>query len=84
MTTINTKMTAGAKLRLASLPRTRCAKCNSIKSYTNPMARCFECKKRFCYDDIWGGLLKQGMGKNEELRKACEKCKEKYEYENLT
>lgn len=77
------KLTVPFALKLASIPRPRCAKCNSIKSYTNPMAKCFECKKRFCYDDINSLQVNAMMKESEEVRHICDKCKEKYEYERI-
>lgn len=77
------KMTNTDKQRLASIPVTRCAKCRSKRSYGNPMAKCYQCGKKFCFDDIWGGLYRKGMGLNESLRDVCDKCKEKFNYKQL-
>ena len=78
------KMGIALKLKLASLPKSQCSKCGRKRSYTNPMANCFECKKKFCFDDIWGGLYcKERMGLNDTLRRICDKCKEKFNYKDL-
>ena len=66
--------------RLKLIPITHCGKCNSIRSYMNPMARCFECKKKFCFDHIYGGQFKKGMKQNEEGRSICEECKKNKGY----
>lgn len=76
-------MTVGDKQRLVSIPRTRCAKCRSAKSYTNPMAKCFECRKKFCYDDINCLQFKFGMKQTDELREICDSCKAKYDYQHF-
>ena len=83
MTTKNIKMTAGAKLKLASIPRTRCAKCNKAKTYLNPTAKCWECGKKFCFDDINCLQVNDGMKENDEVRNICNGCKEEYEYKTL-
>ena len=60
--------------KLKKYPRTRCAKCGSSKSRTNPMARCFFCKQKFCFDHIHGGCEYLGIKPNQELVDLCEKC----------
>lgn len=69
--------------RMANIPRTRCAKCNKYKSYENPTKKCWECKRSFCYDHIWAGLIKEGMKKTEELRSVCERCKDRFDYKEI-
>ena len=76
-------MTLAAKEKLKLMPKSRCAKCNSLRSYRNPLALCFECKKKFCFDHIYGGQFKTGMKQNEEIRTICEKCKKNYRYETI-
>jgi hypothetical protein len=63
--------------------RAQCSKCGSKKSHTNPMARCWECKRKFCYDHIWGGQINDSMGQNEEIRDICDSCKKAKGYRNL-
>ena len=46
------KMTQEEKDKLKGIPKSRCSKCRSFRSYTNPLARCSICKKLFCYDHI--------------------------------
>ena len=75
------KMAYSTKQKLASLPRAVCSVCHSKRSYGNPMAKCWECGKKFCFDHLWGGLFKKGMKLTETLRDVCDKCKEKYHYE---
>lgn len=62
---------------------TKCTKCASSKSYTNPFATCFECRKRVCYDCFYSGMINKKMGQNDEIRKVCDTCKEKYNYYRL-
>lgn len=69
---------------LKKIPPTRCAKCKSAKSYGNPMAKCFECKKKFCYDHILGGQYhSKRMSENHELRDICDSCKDSFGYISL-
>jgi len=44
------------------------------------MARCFECKKNFCFDHIFCGMITKEMGQNEEIRDVCDECKRKLNY----
>jgi len=69
--------------RLKEIPVTRCAKCDSRRSYTNPMARCYECKKKFCYDHISGLQVNKSMKQNDEVRYVCGDCKISHEYKTL-
>lgn len=71
--------------RLKMLPRVKrtCAECGSVKSYKNPVARCFECGRIFCFDHIWGGQAKAGMKQGEPGRDICEYCKGKYNYKTI-
>ncbi len=68
------------KNMLKNRKKAACFKCNSKKSYTNPMEKCFECKEKFCFDHIIGGLSKEGMSQNEEFRSTCERCKKDHDY----
>jgi hypothetical protein len=69
------------KLRLR--PKTVCTKCGRMRSYTNPHAKCFECKRKFCYDHISCLQIKEGMRKNEATRSVCEECIEIHKYTML-
>ena len=80
MTTKNATMGVSTKLKLASLSRARCTKCNSVRTYLNPLAKCFECMKKFCFDDINCLQVNNAMKENDEARHICDECKEKYEY----
>lgn len=70
--------------KLKSLPRPRCFRCRSVRSYTNPLAICFECKQKFCFDHIFGGQVNAIMERNEEVRDICDNCKEKFGYINVS
>ena len=72
-----------SKNKFSNLKRGKCHKCNKIKSRTNPLAICHECKKRFCYDHIYSGQINSTMPNNERIRDVCSKCKEKYNYKSL-
>ena len=53
--------------RLRGIPeRAQCSECHSKRNYTNPMARCWECKRKFCFKHIWGGQINDKMGHNEK------------------
>jgi len=70
--------------RFKGAPRhAQCSKCGSTKRYTNPMARCWECKKKFCFKHIWGGQINETMGGNEQVRDICEDCKKSRGYKTL-
>lgn len=71
------------KALLRKIPKTRCVRCNSVYSRTNPMAKCFECGKRFCFDHIYGGQVNKSMSENERIRDICEKCKAEFNYQTL-
>ena len=69
------KMTNEARANIKKNEVKNCTKCNSKKSYTNPFAKCFECKKRFCLDCLWRGLINPKMNDTDEARDVCDKCK---------
>jgi hypothetical protein len=79
----NLKMDVRARQRLASIPRTRCAKCKSFRSYQNPVARCFECGKKFCFQDIYPVQVNDTMKDTDEARNICDACKEEFGYIDL-
>jgi len=68
------------KLRLKSISRSRCSICNTPRSYMNPMAKCWECEKKFCFDHIYGLQINDKMALTDEVRDICEECKKKYNY----
>jgi len=59
------------KAKLRAIPNGKCSTCNSNRSYTNPLAKCFKCKKKFCYDHIWASLGKKGV------EDYCDDCRKK-------
>lgn len=65
---------------LKKTPPKQCAECGKTRSYTNPMAQCYECKGNFCYGHISGGQMNSQMKKTDELRTVCDKCKESGRY----
>lgn len=70
-----------SKDKLKLLPKVVCHKCQSKKSYRNPMAKCYECQNKFCFDHIDGAQHKDGMSKNEEYRSVCDDCRKIHGYE---
>lgn len=74
-------MTQEAKDKLAQIPRSRCSICDTPQSYTNPISKCVECQKKFCYDHILGGQIK-GI-KEESIKDVCQNCKDKFHYKTL-
>ena len=77
------KMTIETKARLAKIPKSRCFICKSPISHTNPLEKCFECKKRFCFGHLWGGQINEKMKENDEVRKICDKCRIRFDYKTL-
>ena len=70
--------------QLKELPKhNKCSVCSAQRSYTNPLEKCFECKKRFCYRHIWGGQIKDGMKKDELVRNICESCRKSKGYKTI-
>jgi len=79
-------MDAKAKERLKALillPKARCTKCDSIVGYTNPMRRCFECKKKFCFDHSESAVSNKTMTSNIEGRVVCFPCKKEHHYTSI-
>jgi len=71
------------KQRLKQMPITKCTICDRPRSHTNPIAKCFECKKKFCFDHIYGGMINNTMDDNEEIRNICFECKDKHNYRDI-
>lgn len=53
-------MDNATKEKLRALPTTRCVVCKTPRAYTNPMAKCSVCRKKFCYNHITIKLEKDG------------------------
>lgn len=51
----------------------KCEKCGGKRSRNNPLDKCCECKKRFCFDHLYGGALKT-KNPNEPIKTVCESC----------
>jgi len=62
------------KDKLKSLPKTKCTKCGSAKCHTNPMAKCFLCGRKFCFDHVTCGVEIKDQNPNEELKDVCDFC----------
>jgi hypothetical protein len=77
------KLTEEAIKKLRSYPPSKCFKCDSKVSYTNPMEKCFECGQKFCYDHIHALQVNDKMSISETVRDICETCKEKLNYRTL-
>jgi hypothetical protein len=76
-------MTDEQKAHLKSLPRKTCTACGSKQGYMNPMMKCFECKKPYCFEHSHRGLWKKGMKNTELWRDVCDSCKESKGYIDL-
>ena len=76
-------MTSSDKQRLASLPRSRCAKCGSKQSYLNSMLKCYECDKKFCSDHINASQMNDTVKKTDELRDICDDCQKEHGYKHF-
>lgn len=76
--------TISAKNKLNKLPKfNKCGVCGSWRSYYNSLAKCHECKGRFCYDHINGGQVNDSMKENEKAREVCDECRKKKNYRDL-
>lgn len=67
-------MTQSKKNDLSKIPRTRCFKCRSYKTYINPVAKCFNCKNKFCFDHIEAGHKFLGIRFEDALVDLCLEC----------
>lgn len=76
-------MTDVAKEQLRNTPRAKCAICGTKRNYTNPMAKCWECQKKYCFDHIFCGQVKVGMKETEEVRDICDNCRDKCGYRSM-
>lgn len=47
------------------------------------MAICYECRKKFCYDHIFGGQINDEMGENDSIRDVCAICKKLKGYRDM-
>jgi len=71
------------KDKLKNIPRKLCLICKSKRSYTNPIAKCYECENDFCYNHILGGQVNDKMKENDKIRDVCKKCKHKHSYHSV-
>jgi len=71
------------KTLIKKVGRARCSKCRTFRRYENPIAICWECKNRFCYDHINCLQVNSSMKENDEVRYICDKCKIEHEYRTL-
>ena len=67
---------------LKKQPPTKCTACGTRKSYTNPVEKCVECGKRFCFDHIKRGH-NNTMSKNDEIVYVCLECFDSKNYKTL-
>lgn len=68
---------------LEGRPTKTCSICKSKKTYKNPLTKCFECKKDFCYDHINSIQMNNKMKKEDELRDVCDECQKKHRYKTV-
>lgn len=83
MNTKNTGKCIGIDVELAFIPTSKCAKCHKVRRYQNPLARCWECKQKFCYNDINCLQVNSTMKETDEVRNICDECKKNYRYQKL-
>lgn len=79
-------MTINNALKFNSLVqngKARCKKCNKAKYYLNPLARCYECKQKYCYDHIFSGQINNLMKDTDEIRNICDQCREVNNYQTI-
>ena len=67
-------MDEATKLKLKQMGRTKCTICKSPQNYRNPVAKCDNCGKKFCFLHITGGVWIKGQLVNEEFRDICDTC----------
>ena len=67
-------MSQTAKETLKNAPRSVCGICHSKRTYTNPMAKCWKCKQKCCFDHITAGMFTEDMNDNDEQRDYCDSC----------
>lgn len=61
----------------------KCSICRKYRQDDNPMAKCYECHKLFCYDHIIGGQIKDTMRKTDLIRDVCADCSASHGYYNI-
>lgn len=66
-----------------NIKKSRCHICDKPQSSTNPIATCYECKEKFCYDHIYGGQINDKMKNTDAIRDICSKCRQKHSYFTL-
>jgi len=67
-------MDSATKERLRAIPPTRCQICKTFRSYENPVAKCYWCGKKYCFDHITCGYMRKNQPLNEELHDICDIC----------
>lgn len=60
--------------RLKNLPKTKCEVCNTSIIPSNPGERCEFCKKKYCFDHLYGMFVKKGQRDSESCHNICDKC----------
>ena len=76
-------MNESTKNKLRLVPRSVCSECRSRRSYTNPLGKCWECKKKYCFDHLYSLQVNAEMSENEEVRSVCESCRKAHGYWRL-
>jgi hypothetical protein len=57
--------------------------CTECKSQNVLLEKCFECKKKYCPDYLWRGMVNNKTKQNDEAKIVCNECKKKYRYISL-
>jgi hypothetical protein len=61
----------------------KCKVCQRKSGNGTPLSKCFDCKKKFCHEHIWGGQVNAKMKENDPIRDLCNDCKKKGGYVHL-
>ena len=61
----------------------RCFRCRTYKRYENPMAKCWECGNKFCFNHINCLQVNSKMKETDEVRHICDACKAEHGYNTL-
>ena len=63
----------------------KCGLCKEgVVSEMGGKGRCYECKKLFCYDHLWGGQVNKTMRSTSKTRDICDKCRKDHGYKTVS
>lgn len=76
-------MSSELKERLKNIPISRCSICDTPRGNQNPIWKCFECDKKFCFNHLWSAQVNDKMNLTSEVRDVCDSCKELKKYHHV-